>query len=84
LLTYIGFTLNLSTAATVIGLMRLRWHEGSGFPVTGWPLVPVVFLLGVLAMVVSAIQRQPMESLYGIATLAFGWLAWRVNRRQTK
>ncbi|WP_104430207.1 APC family permease [Methylobacter tundripaludum] len=84
LLTYIGFTLNLSTAATVIGLMRLRWYEGSGFPVVGWPLVPVVFLLGVLAMVVSAIQRQPMVSLYGIATLAFGWLAWRVSRPQTK
>ncbi len=80
LLTYIGFTLSLSTAAAVIGLMRLKLREGAGFKVTGWPWVPGVFLLGVLSMAVSSILRQPTESLYGIATLALGWLAWRVSR----
>ena len=30
-LTYIGFTLGLSTAATVLGLIRLRLREGPTF-----------------------------------------------------
>ena len=33
LLTYIGFTLGLSTAATVAGLIRLRLREGLGLRV---------------------------------------------------
>ena len=50
LLTYIGFTLGLSTAATVGGLIRLRIKEGSAFPVAGWPWVPGFYLLAVSAM----------------------------------
>ena len=37
LLTYIGFTLGLSAAATVVGLIRVRLREGSQFRVPGWP-----------------------------------------------
>ena len=44
LLTAIGFTLSLSTAATVVGLMRLRWREGAQLKVPGWPVVPLLFL----------------------------------------
>src|SRR5690606_33012306 len=36
LLTYVGFTLGLSTAATVVGLIRLRIPEGTNLPVLGW------------------------------------------------
>ena len=50
LLTWIGFTLSLSTAATVIGLMVLRRREGAGLRVVGWPWVPALFLLFVLFM----------------------------------
>jgi APA family basic amino acid/polyamine antiporter len=50
LLTWIGFTLSLSTAATVVGLMVLRRREGGQIRVPGWPWVPVLFLLFVLFM----------------------------------
>jgi APA family basic amino acid/polyamine antiporter len=80
LLTYIGFTLGLSTAATVVGLIRLKRKEGDALEVTGWPWVPGAFLLGTLAMTVFAVLRQPMESLYGFATLALGWFSWLTRR----
>jgi APA family basic amino acid/polyamine antiporter len=50
LLTYIGFTLNLCAAATVVGLIRIRLREGAQLKVVGWPLAPATFLLGVLWM----------------------------------
>lgn len=80
LLTYIGFTLNLCAAATVAGLIRLKLREGPDLQVTGWPLVPVVFLLGIAWMAMSAILRQPIESLWAFSTLAIGWVSWRLRR----
>ena len=50
LLSFIGFTLNLCTAATVLGLIRLRRREGVSFKVPGWPWVPALFLTGVLVI----------------------------------
>jgi APA family basic amino acid/polyamine antiporter len=79
LLTYIGFTLGLSTAATVVGLMVLRVREGRQLIVPGWPWVPVLFLLGVLAMAGFTIWQRPRESVFGFATMAIGWVAWRVT-----
>jgi len=76
LLTYIGFTLNLCAAATVVGLLRLKRREGERLAVVGWPLVPLTFLVGTLAMALAAILRQPVESLWGLVTLALAWLLW--------
>lgn len=50
LLTFIGFTLNLCAAATVLGLIRLRRREGVSFKVPCWPWVPALFLAGVLVI----------------------------------
>ena len=80
LLTYIGFTLGLSTAATVLGLLRLRWREGEQLPVPGWPWVPVLFLMSVLAITALSISRRPVESLFGMTTVGVGWLAWKLSR----
>jgi APA family basic amino acid/polyamine antiporter len=81
LLTYIGFTLALSTAATVLGLVRLRRREGASLPVPGWPWVPVLFLLSVLATAIFSMARRPNESLLGLATIGVGLLAWRFSQR---
>jgi len=80
LLTYIGFTLGLSTAATVLGLVRLRLREGVNFRVPGWPWVPALFLLSVLGMTAFSIARRPVESLLGLATIGIGLLAWWFGR----
>jgi len=80
LLTYIGFTLNLCAAATVVGLIRLKLREGERLAVTGWPLAQVIFLLGVLWMAWCAISLQPIESLWGLATLGMAWFLWRLGQ----
>jgi APA family basic amino acid/polyamine antiporter len=81
LLTYIGFTLGLSTAATVLGLVRLRRREGANLHVPGWPWVPALFLLSVLGTTGFSIARRPVESVLGLATLGIGLLAWRLSRK---
>lgn len=81
LLTYIGFTLSLSTAATVAGLIKLRLREGRLLSVPGWPWVPWLFLLSVLGMVAFSVGRRPLESLLGLATMAVGGVAWWWSRR---
>lgn len=84
LLTYIGFTLSLSTAATVVGLMRLRCREGASLRVPGWPWVPGLFVASVVWMAVFSVARQPFESGLGLATLGVGWVAWWVGWRGKK
>ena len=69
LLTYIGFTLGLSTAATVLGLVLLRRREGTSLQVPGWPWVPALFLLSVLGMTIFSAVRRPAESILGLATM---------------
>jgi len=80
LLTYIGFTLGLSTAATVVGLVRLRLREGASLRVPGWPWVPALFLLSVLGVTSFSIARRPVENLLGLATISIGLVGWRMSR----
>jgi APA family basic amino acid/polyamine antiporter len=82
LLTFIGFTLNLSTAATVCGLMILRRRLGASLPVPGWPWVPVAFVIAVLGMTTLSIARAPLPSLAGFVVLGLGWIFWRLNPRR--
>ncbi|HWN95310.1 MAG TPA: amino acid permease [Methylomirabilota bacterium] len=82
LLTFIGFTLSLSTAATVCGLIVLRRRLGASVPVPGWPWVPVIFVIAVLGMTSLSVARAPLPSLAGLAVLGLGWIFWRLSARR--
>ena len=82
LLTYIGFTLNLSTGATIVGLILLRRGAGDHKPMFGWPWAPVLYLLFVLWTTWFAFQRKPIESLIGLVTLVVGWGAWKLTAKR--
>ena len=82
LLTFIGFTLSLSTAATVIGLMVVRRRIGASLPVPGWPWVPVTFVVAVLGMTSLSVARAPLPSLAGFAVVGLGWVFWLLNARK--
>ncbi|HEX9046945.1 MAG TPA: APC family permease, partial [Verrucomicrobiae bacterium] len=84
LLTYIGFTLSLSTAASVVGLMVLRRREGPLLRAPGWPWVPGAFVCIVLAMNALTLQHRPAASLAGLGTIALAWLGWAVQQRIMK
>lgn len=78
LLTYIGFTLGISTAATVLGLIVLRIKEGKSLKVPGWPIVPALFIIAITAMTCFSIVRRPIESLFGFITILIGFLLYMI------
>jgi APA family basic amino acid/polyamine antiporter len=80
LLTYVGISLGLMTAATVVGLIRARLREGAQLHVPGWPWVPVLFLTFVFSSIAAAVWQRPVESGVGLATLLAGLVAYRWQR----
>lgn len=87
-LRYIEFALVLSLAATVFGLLWMRWKmpetaAAATFRCPLFPLVPIAFLAISAYISVEALKRHPTESLWGLGTLASGFLVYLlVARRQ--
>ena len=82
LLTYVGFTLSLMTAATVLGLVWQRHKRGPALEVPGWPWVPALFLAFVLGSAAFTVAERPRESLVGLSTLAVGLLGYWLQKRK--
>jgi APA family basic amino acid/polyamine antiporter len=87
LLGYIGFTLGLSAAATVGGLIALRRRDGAErLPVPGYPWVPLLFVVGTLGAASFMAFREPLEAALGLLTVASGlpiyWLQGRRSRNR--
>jgi basic amino acid/polyamine antiporter, APA family len=82
LLTYIGFTLSVFAALTVLGAFVLRAREPDTerpYRTFGWPVTPLLFLVLSVWMAFHSIRVRPTESLYGLATLVAGvvvYLLW--------
>lgn len=79
LLTYIGFTLSLSTAAAVVGLIKLKRSEGEAIRVIGWPWIPGLFVAFVFFSAGFTIFRQPVEAALGATTLIVGIAAYKLQ-----
>ncbi|WP_310398107.1 amino acid permease [Hymenobacter sp.] len=83
-LVYAGFVLNLFTFLTVLGLFVLRWrqpHLPRPYRAWGYPFTPLIFL-GLSGWTLAFIlSEKPMESLYGLATLAVGGLVYFLTTR---
>lgn len=76
-LTYIEFTLALSTFLTVAGVFWLRWKRPSlprPFEAWGYPITPAVYLLftGYVLVRFATDPEQWVKSLLGFATIAAG------------
>jgi amino acid transporter len=73
LLSYLGFTLSLSAAATVASLFVLRRREGAQrVVIPGYPFIPGCFVLCTLGFASIAAFHRPQEPLVGLATIAVG------------
>ena len=83
-LVYAGFVLNLFTFLTVLGLFVLRWrqpHLPRPYRAWGYPFTPLLFL-GLSGWTLAFIlSEKPLESLYGLATLAVGGLVYLLTTR---
>lgn len=79
LMTYLGFTLSLFTAAAVLGVIVLRIREPQierPFRAWGYPITPIVFLLIQIWAIIFVVKERPTQSLYGFMTLILGLLVY--------
>lgn len=85
LLLYIGFTLSLCAMLAVIGLMRVRnktpLPEGS-YRTFGYPLTPLLFILGNLWIIFFSIGSRPITALFGLGTIGLGVVAYLYFAKQ--
>ena len=85
LLYYIGFTLNIFAALTVLTLFRLRRQNLAHVKVcVGYPVTPIIFLAFTLWMTIWSIQVEPMGALAGVITLAVGYVLYLMRARQAR
>ena len=85
LLYYIGFTLNIFAALTVLTLFRLRRQNLAHVKVcVGYPVTPIIFLVFTLWMTIWSIQVEPMGALAGVITLAVGYVLYLIRARQAR
>lgn len=85
LLLYAGFTLGLSAAGTVLGLLRLRAREGrDAVPIVGHPFVPWLFVVATSLTTLAVVRREPLHAALGLATLGAGLPAWWLRGRRAR
>lgn len=71
--TTVGLVLLTSLAVTALFVLRRRGLRTPEFRVPFYPLPPIVFLALTSLLMVYAIQRSPIPTLCGTATVLSGW-----------
>lgn len=88
LFTYVMFASILFNVAAGAALFRLRQtvpERPRPYRTWGYPVVPIVFILGSLAFVINTLMERPTESLAGLGLLALGLPAyWYWGKRSAK
>jgi basic amino acid/polyamine antiporter, APA family len=85
ILIYTGFAVVLFSAVAVVALFVLRRRHPDAprpFRTWGYPVAPALFVLAGLAMMVSAIQRQPKPAAAGLLVMAAGLPVYWWSRRR--
>jgi amino acid transporter len=83
LLSYLGFTLSLSAAGTVVCIFLVRRREGAlALPCTGYPLIPGIFVVATLVLAGLAATHRPWELVAALATIASGVVAYSIFRKR--
>ncbi|MEO0969684.1 MAG: amino acid permease [Cyanobacteria bacterium J06639_18] len=84
IITYLGFTLTLSSFMTVLGVFIYRLREPQlprPYQTWGYPITPIVFLLISLWTLIFLLLSKPMESFAGIGTLAIGLIIYYLGAK---
>lgn len=85
LLGYIGFTLGISAAATVLALIHQRRKLGAAtIPMPGYPVVPAIYILMTLGASGFLIDRKPIVALMGLGTLLAGLPLYFLWKRRSE
>lgn len=81
LLSYLGFTLSLSTALTVASLFLLPRRERARTKLPGFPWAPALFVAATLLFAALAARQQPAELIAALMTIASGLALYALARR---
>lgn len=85
LLSYLGFTLSISSALTVASLFWLRRRHGAAaVPIPGYPVVPALFVLATLLFAGLSFARTPWECTIGALTLVAGAIVYGLIPRSPR
>jgi APA family basic amino acid/polyamine antiporter len=79
LLIYVGFVLAIFSSLTVLGMMVLRLKDPERprpYRTWGYPVTPILFIIGNLWIVVFSIQSNLTAFVWGLVTVASGWLVY--------
>jgi len=79
LLIYMGITLSVSAMLTVAGMMYLRWKEPGldrPYKTFGYPLTPLLFIVGNLWIIVFTLLSRPVAGISGLVTIVLGALLY--------
>jgi APA family basic amino acid/polyamine antiporter len=85
LVQYIGFSLWLFTLMSVLGLLRLRHRPGwKKLPAANvlFPLIPGIYIVMSAWVLLYMIILRPVESSYGLVTIALGAALYRWGLRR--
>ncbi len=83
-LIYVGFTLNIFTFLTVLGLIiyRIKHPEvPRPYKTWGYPFTPIIFLAVTLWILCYGLVEKPFESMVGIATVLSGLLVYFLGKK---
>ncbi|HEX4932244.1 MAG TPA: amino acid permease, partial [Gemmatimonadaceae bacterium] len=81
---YAGFTLNLTTLLTILGMVRLRLaHPAAPRPYRAWgyPVTTFVYVALSLWTLGTLLRERPLESISGLGTLVIGMGVWWLAHR---
>jgi APA family basic amino acid/polyamine antiporter len=84
ILNYVGFTLQLITFLTVLGVIVLRLKEPGlprPFKTWGYPVVPFLFLALTFWILYNVFVEKPVVGIVGICTIVAGGLIYYVDKK---
>jgi APA family basic amino acid/polyamine antiporter len=84
MIIFTGFTLNLFTFLTVLGVIRMRIKHPEierKYKTWGYPLTPLIFLAFQSWIIIYGLMYRPKESLAGILLALFGLIFYYLSSR---
>lgn len=66
-----------------IALFRLRGNAHEGYRVPGYPVVPILFVLGALFLVVNTVLTSPVDAAQALALILVGAFLYPLLRQRT-
>ena len=85
LFTYVMFSSLLFGVVAGLALFRLRKtqpHVQRPYRAWGYPIVPLIFVVGSTAFVINTLFERPVESLAGLGLLAIGVPVYLLSRKK--